>query len=71
MLCRCSGQGEIAADALSKGYWETARAAMLEKNDDPGKIPVSLLKWIHDPVPEFRISHKEVLLPRAGCTWNT
>ena len=58
MLCRCSGQGEIAADALSKGDWETAWTAMPEKNDDPGKIPVSLLKWIQDPMPDLELGYK-------------
>ena len=58
VVCRCSGQGEIAADALSKGDWETAWAAMPEKNNDPGRIPVSLLKWIHDPVPDLELGYK-------------
>ena len=60
-MCRCSGQGEIAADALSKGDWEDAWAAMPGKNDDPGKIPLSLLKWIQDPVPDLELGHKILL----------
>ena len=31
---------------------------MPEKNVNPGKIPVSLLKWIHDPVPDLELGHK-------------
>ena len=31
---------------------------MPEKNDDPGKIPVSLLRWIHDPVPDLELGSK-------------
>lgn len=31
---------------------------MPEKNVNPGKIPVSLLIWIHDPVPDLELGHK-------------
>ena len=57
-LCRCSGQGEVAADALSKGDWSTAWMSMPLKQDDPGRIPVSLLKWIADPTPDLELGSK-------------
>ena len=60
-LCRCSGQGELAADALSKGEWEAAWAAMPDKNTDPGRIPASLLLWINDPVPDLNLGRKILL----------
>ena len=57
-LLRCSGQGEVAADALSKGNWGAAWDAMPSKNTDPGRIPVALLKWINDPVPDLSLGKK-------------
>ena len=60
-LSRCSGQGEIAADALSKGDWEVAWHSMPEKNVNPGRIPVSALTWITDPVPDLELGHKILL----------
>ena len=60
-LPRCSGQGEIAADALSKGDWEAAWDSMPEKNINPGRIPVSALIWIADPVPDLELEHKILL----------
>jgi hypothetical protein len=55
---RCSGQGEVVADALSKGDWEVAWQVMPEKNVDPGIIPVSLLKWISNPTPDLSLGLK-------------
>ena len=57
-LCRCSGQGEVAADALSKGDWSTAWMSMPLKQDDPGRIPVSLLKWINNLAPNLELGFK-------------
>jgi hypothetical protein len=55
---RCSGKGETAADALSKGEWETAWDLMPQKNTDPGVIPVSLLVWITNPVPDLNLGRR-------------
>ena len=55
---RCSGVGEIAADALSKGNWEQAWACMPKKNEDPGRIPKTALKWIANPSPDMDLGHK-------------
>ena len=55
---RCSGDGEIAADALSKGEWDTAWAHMPYKKNDPGKIPAALLKWIANPTIDMELGAK-------------
>lgn len=31
---------------------------MPSKNTDPGRIPVALLKWINDPVPDLSLGKK-------------
>ena len=46
---RCSTSGEVAADALSKGLWDTAWENMPDKEIDPGRIPVTLLRWLQEP----------------------
>ena len=55
---RCSGLGEEVADALSKGDWDRAWPLMPEKNTDPERIPVALLKWSNNPVPDLRFGQK-------------
>ena len=55
---RCSGPGEIAADALSHGDFKEAWALMPMKNQDPGKIPPSLTRWINNPVPDLNLGKK-------------
>ena len=37
--------------------WDT----MPEKNVNPGRIPVSVLIWIADPVPDMELGHKILL----------
>ena len=55
---RCSGQGEIAADALSKGDWDTAWLNMPDRDVDPGRIPRSILIWINNPIPDLDLGKK-------------
>ena len=55
---RCSGIGEIAADSLSKGDWDEAWQSMPDKNEDPGKLPVSLLHWITNPLLDMNLGKK-------------
>ena len=55
---RCSGPEAEAADALSKGDWERAWPLMPRKNVDPGRIPVSLLQWIRDPIPDLGLGRR-------------
>ena len=55
---RCSGQGEQAADSLSKGDWDEAWAKMPDKEVDPRRIPVPMLRWIRNPVPDMDLGHK-------------
>ena len=50
---RVSGIGEVVADALSKGDWNTAWPLMPGKNVDPAFITVVLRKWISNPVPDM------------------
>ena len=46
---RCSGNGEIVADHLSKGNWEAAWPLMPGKEVDPKRVSVTLLRWIANP----------------------
>jgi hypothetical protein len=55
---RCSGLGEVAADALSKGEWASAWEAMPFKYDDPAFIPRSLLLWIRNPMPDLELGQR-------------
>ena len=55
---RCSGQGEVVADSLSKGDWEKAWPLMPNKNEDPGRIPKSILKWVANPVKDMDLGYK-------------
>ena len=55
---RCSGNGEQAADALSKGDWVRAKNFVPHKNDAPEFIPRTLLRWIRDPVPDMELGSK-------------
>ena len=55
---RCSGPGEEAADALSKGDWDRAWAHMPQKDVDPKRIPRSLLLWINNPYPDLDLGKK-------------
>ena len=54
---RVSGVGEFVADALSKGDWDRAWELM-PKNVDPGVIPVSLLVWLSNPVPDLELGSR-------------
>ena len=53
-----SGPGEEVADALSKGDWERAWPIIPLKNVDPDFVPVALLKWINNPVPDLSLGEK-------------
>ena len=55
---RCSGQGEVAADALSKGDWDQAWAGIPDKARDPGYIPRTLIMWIMNPVPDLQLGQR-------------
>ena len=55
---RVSGQGEIVADALSKGSWEEAWPRMPEKKTDPEFIPITLRKWLNNPCPDMKLGDK-------------
>ena len=55
---RCSSEGEIAADALSKGNWEEAWDCMPNKKVDPSRLPAALLKWIVNPTGDMELGNK-------------
>ena len=55
---RCSGEGERAADALSKGEWHQAWTLIPDKNPEPAFIPRTLIKWISNPVPDLQLGQK-------------
>ena len=57
---RCSGVGEEVADALSKGDWNRAWPLMPWKNEDPGHVPRSLLRWIGNPIPDLDLGIKVI-----------
>ena len=53
---RCSDQGSVAADALSKGSILEARQAMSDKLEKNKRvIPRSLQLWLQDPVPDMEL----------------
>ena len=55
---RCSGMGEIAADALSKGDWEEAWLNMPLKKTDPGRVPRAILQWAENPTTDIDLGEK-------------
>ena len=55
---RCSGEGELAADAISKGEWDLARQYIPYKKDDPEFIPRVLLRWISNPMPDLELGSR-------------
>ena len=55
---RCSGPAEEAADALSKGDWPRAWSFMPHKDENPGRIPKSVLQWIQNPVADMSLGSK-------------
>ena len=64
---RCSGDGEIAADALSKGDWELAWKSMPQRMVDPGRVPRAALRWITNPMPDLSLGSR-ILKDMAGYT---
>ena len=64
---RCSGPGEEAADALSKGDWNRAWDNMPDKNTDPGRIPKAALKWIQNPTASASLG-EEILKSMSAYT---
>ena len=55
---RCSGPGEEAADALSKGDWDRAWSYMPQKHEHPGRIPRAILVWAANPVADMDLGRK-------------
>ena len=55
---RCSSEGELAADALSKGDWLKSKLYMPDKNIEPKYVPRVLLRWLNNPVPDLDLGQK-------------
>ena len=55
---RCSGPGEEAADALSKGDWDRAWSYMPLKDEEPGRIPRAILEWAAHPILDLNLGFK-------------
>ena len=55
---RCSGEGELAVDALSKGDWVKTRLYIPDKNIEPEFVPRVLLRWLNNPVPDLDLGQK-------------
>ena len=55
---RCSGEGELAADAISKGQWDLVKQYIPNKKDDPEFIPRVLLRWISNLVPDLELGSR-------------
>ena len=55
---RCSSPGANAADALSKADWDRAWDLIPNKDDDPGRIPASILRWASNPTKDMTFGKK-------------
>ena len=55
---RCSIIGADAADALSKADWNRAWKLMPLKDDDPGRVPTTILRWIYNPTRDMTLDNK-------------
>jgi hypothetical protein len=59
-ITRCSNTGVVLADALSKGEFVQARAVARKSSwpleQEPARLPVSLLRWIAKPLPSDDLS---------------
>jgi len=69
---RCSNTGARMADMLSKAkfaeFRHTAAQAGWRLDEDPLKIPVSLLVWLQQPTPDSMLGHR--ILQELGTTCN-
>jgi hypothetical protein len=77
-VTRCSSTGPLLADALSKAdfvkFRDVARESDWELQLEPAKVPVSVLKWIENPVVDDDLGDKilveisnEVLVLGYSC----
>ena len=69
---RCTGKGAILADKLSKADFSTLTEEMPGMKEDPGFLPRTILKWLHDPFPDMDLgkaivremsSYVDVIIP--------
>ena len=57
-VTRCTTDGAIAADAISKSDWCRLRRHMPEHTERPAKVPEALLDWIHNPCEDLLLGQK-------------
>ena len=55
---RCSDNPSSAADAISKADWRRFRSLMPGADLEPAKLPVTLLKWVQDPVEDRTLGRR-------------
>ena len=55
---RCSNDQAEAADAVSKADWARFRRLMPRANMEPARIPVTLVRWIQDPVEDRKLGER-------------
>ena len=64
---RCTTDGAIAADAISKANWCRLKRYMPEHTERPTKIPVALMDWIHRPCEDFLLGQKNLREIATKC----
>ena len=57
-VTRCTTDGAIAADAISKSDWCRLRRHMPKHTERPSKVPEALLDWIHNPCEDLLLGQK-------------
>ena len=57
-VLRCSDSHTIVADAISKADFDTLDRLMPDKNEDPCRVPRTLLQWINDPREDIKLGDK-------------
>ena len=57
-VTRCTTNGAIAADAISKADWCRLRKHMPEHTERPAKVPQAILEWIDRPFDDLLLGQK-------------
>ena len=57
-VTRCTTDGAIAADAVSKSDWCRLRRYMPNHTERPNKVPKALLDWIDKPCEDRMLGQK-------------
>ena len=66
-VTRCTTNGAIAADAISKADWCRLRKHMPEHTERPAEVPQAILEWIDRPSDDLLLGQKILIeLARKG-----